>query len=54
MDNAVSFPEFENTWRYMYTPPYVFMAWYFVKDRDKFTCKGKSPCALTEHHAMKT
>jgi hypothetical protein len=24
-------------WRYAFAPPYVFMAWYHVKDRDNFT-----------------
>jgi hypothetical protein len=26
----------KNAWSYTYTPPYVFMAWYLVKPRDKF------------------
>jgi hypothetical protein len=29
--------EVKNAWIYMSTPTYVFMAWYLVKHRDKFT-----------------
>jgi hypothetical protein len=29
--------ELKNTWSYTSTPPYVFMAWYLVKNRDNFT-----------------
>jgi hypothetical protein len=27
----------KNAWSYIFTPPYVFMVWYFVKHRDNFT-----------------
>jgi len=30
--------EVKNTWNYTFTPPYVFVAWYLLKPRDKFTC----------------
>jgi hypothetical protein len=29
--------EVKNELRYTFTPPYVFMAWYLVKHREKFT-----------------
>jgi hypothetical protein len=29
--------EVRNAWRYISTPPYVFLAWYLVKPRDSFT-----------------
>jgi hypothetical protein len=29
--------EVKNAWSYTFIPPYVFMAWCFVKDRDDFT-----------------
>jgi hypothetical protein len=29
--------EVKNVWRYTSTPPYVFMAWCLVKQRDNFT-----------------
>jgi hypothetical protein len=29
--------EVKNTWSYISTPPYVFMAWCLVKHRDNFT-----------------
>jgi len=29
--------EVQNEWNYTYTPPYVCMAWWFVKHRDNFT-----------------
>jgi hypothetical protein len=30
-------PRSKNAWSYTSTPPYVFMAWCFVKHRDNFT-----------------
>jgi len=27
----------KNSWSYTFTPPYVFIAWYLVKQRDNFT-----------------
>jgi hypothetical protein len=30
-------PRSKNEWNYTSTPQYVFMAWYLVKHRDKFT-----------------
>jgi hypothetical protein len=32
-----SIAEFKNVWSYTSTPPYVFMAWYLVKQRENFT-----------------
>jgi len=32
-----SSPEVKNAWSYISNPPYVFMTWYLVKHRDKFT-----------------
>jgi hypothetical protein len=29
--------EVKNAWSYISTPPYVFMAWYLVQQRDNFT-----------------
>jgi hypothetical protein len=29
--------EVKKTWSYTFTPPYVFMAWHLVRQRDNFT-----------------
>jgi len=35
--SPLSSEEFKNAWSYIFTPPYVFKAWYLVKHRDNFT-----------------
>jgi hypothetical protein len=35
-----SITEVKNVWSYTSTSPYVFMAWYLVKHKDKFTFKS--------------
>jgi len=35
-DHSPSCPEVKNAWTYTPTPPYVFIAWYFVKHRANF------------------
>jgi hypothetical protein len=52
------------TWSYIFTPPYVFMAWYLVKHRDNFALKifewrkgevfGKVPHSHIRHVPQKT
>jgi hypothetical protein len=34
MEFLASSAEVKNAWTYTFTPPYVFMAWYFVNRRD--------------------
>jgi hypothetical protein len=41
--------EVKNAWSYTTTPPYIFMAWYFVKHRDNFTF-NRQRCTHTHAH----
>jgi hypothetical protein len=43
--------EVKNMWRYISTPPYVFIMWCVISHRNSFTCtQPMSPCIQLPHY----